>query len=48
MEVNTDQIDEKDGVASCQVDQNQLQSMKVSLDPRCHNNCYNAKRRKHN
>ena len=30
--VNTDQIVERDGGASCQLDQNQLQSVKVSLD----------------
>ena len=31
-EVNTDQIVESDGGASCQLEQSQLQSMKVSLD----------------
>ena len=31
-EVNTDQIVESDGGASCQPEQSQLQSMKVSLD----------------
>ena len=33
-EVNTAQIVERDGGASCQLDQHQLQSMKVSLDPK--------------
>ena len=31
-EVNTDQIEERDGRASCQLDANQLQPMDVSLD----------------
>ena len=38
MELNTDQFDERDGRASCQLDENQLPTMDVSLE-RGHNNC---------
>ena len=45
MEVNTDQIDERDGGASRHRDENQLPTMDVLLDRGGHNNCYKAKSR---
>ena len=44
-EVNTNHIVERDGGASCQLDENQLPTMDVSLDQKGHNSCCKAKNR---